>query len=140
MIEAPTQMKVRPWDREADYPLLKAWFEGNGSLGPHPSQLPPLGVVVEEDGEPIAAVGAYQSLGVGVAFPEWLITNPEIKPRKKLKAVITVMDALERMLVADGYDMHRAAIIDDRIANLAQKHLGFRDIGPKVNYLVKSTV
>ena len=139
MIAAAPVMTVRPWDREKDYPLIREWFEGNGSLGPHQSHLPPLGIVVEDEDGPLAAVGAYQSVGVSVAFPEWLVTNPDTKPKKKLRAVIIAMRGLERMLVAQGYEFQRIAIIDDRIAALAKSQLGFHNLGPKVHYLMKNT-
>lgn len=132
-------MEIRLWDRVQDYPMIKEWYQGCGSMGPHPSQLPPLGVVASDEEGEHAAVGAYQSLGVGVAFPEWLVTNPSTSTRRKLDAVITAMEGLELILVSQGYEMQRIAVIDDRIAKLAAKMLGYADLGVKVNYLVKNT-
>lgn len=132
-------IQVRPWDVNSDKIIIQRWYEGNGSMGPHPSQLPPLGMVAYNDEYEIAAVGAYQSIGVGVAFPEWLVTNPEVGPFTKVKGVVAAMTALERALSKQGYQMKRISIIDERIANLAEKLLDYADIGPKVTYMVKNT-
>lgn len=89
-------MKVRRIQLDKDYPILKTWWERRGSEAPHLALLPPMGVVAELDGLPIACAFLYEIRGVALAIVEWEATNPEIKsPILKVKALNTVFDFWE---------------------------------------------
>jgi hypothetical protein len=68
---------LRPYT-PSDYPTINAWWQSrHGALSDFPSPLlPPLGVVVEEEGEPVFALWCYESFGVGVAFLEYPVSRP----------------------------------------------------------------
>ena len=52
-------MIVRPWDRDKDYDTLVKWWS-DWEFGTVPKEcLPPLGIVVSEDGKDICAGGLW---------------------------------------------------------------------------------
>ena len=60
-----------------DLPMLDGWWRSrHESIGITGVPLPPLGVMVLLDGEPIAAVWCYESFGVGVAQISFPVTRP----------------------------------------------------------------
>ena len=131
-------MKTRIWEEECDWPTIQNWFQRIDGGAPHVDHLPPLGIIAEDRDGPLAAVFAYQSLGVGVCFPEWCIVRPDAGIYRKLAGVGEALKALEKMLLLDDYTYLRIAILDERIARIAAKRFGFVNIGPKVHYLVKN--
>ena len=131
-------MKVRLWE-DADWPTVEDWFHehGGGPFAPHITQMPPLGLVVEDGEGLLAAVWAYQSLLVGVCFPEWLIARPGAPAFRILAGARLLLAKLEQCLLYDDYQVLRIVILDDRIARIAERRFGFVNIGPRPHYLMK---
>lgn len=66
-------------ERPGDYQEIVSWWENRGQALPE-TLLPPLGVVIEKQGEMVAALWCYESFGVGVAFLDFPCTKPGIWP------------------------------------------------------------
>lgn len=129
-------IRVSLWDESQDWEMLKPWFLAAGGA-PHVSQLPPLGLIAWDDEGALGAIWVYQSVGVGVCFPEWFICRPDAGPFQKLAAARQILNSLERLMTQEDYQLLRIAILDERIARIAQRRFGFVDVGPKVHYLLK---
>ena len=71
-------MQSRPWDRDTDYSTLTKWWL-DWDFGVVPKEcLPPDGVMVEVDGEPVCAGGLYIGVGTQFAFMEWRESLPKL--------------------------------------------------------------
>jgi hypothetical protein len=74
-VKLPAGMSVRYYAPQ-DYAAVSSWWEErHAEQLPH-ATLPPLGVVVELNGEMQAALWVYECYGVGVAYLEWPVTRP----------------------------------------------------------------
>lgn len=67
-------------EKPGDWQVVSSWWEGRGNHIFAETVLPPLGVLVEKAGEPIAAAWCYESFGIGVAFLEFPCTKPGLSP------------------------------------------------------------
>ena len=75
-------MQDRPWDRDKDYDTLVRWWT-DWEFGQVPKEcLPPDGVMVETDGQPICAGGLYVGEGTQFGFMEWIVTDKQADARK----------------------------------------------------------
>lgn len=124
-------MRVKPYKSETDYKMLQRWWVASGCPVVDASQLETLGMIgYTEDNEPACAVFAYLSFGVGVAFLEHFITNPELKsPIKKLKASEYLLNHMLGTLEEDGYELIRMSTWSKTLAKVCQKRFGFQLIG-----------
>lgn len=97
-------MKVRVIQLEQDYPVIKTWWERRGAEAPHFALLPPVGVIAERDGVPIACAFLYQDVGGSVAMVEWEATNPDCNSAMEtIRALNTVFDFFEKYAVNEGF-------------------------------------
>ena len=75
-------MQDRPWDRDKDYDTLVSWWT-DWEFGQVPKEcLPPDGVMIETDGQPICAGGLYVGEGTQFGFMEWIVTDKQADARK----------------------------------------------------------
>lgn len=61
-----------------DYDMVSAWWKahrGETAILPM-GELPPLGMILELDGAPAAALWCYETYGTPVAFLEWPVSRP----------------------------------------------------------------
>lgn len=95
--------EVREYDAARDAEAVASWWREHGN-GPFPfSILPPVGVVVERDGEAVAACWLYLALGVGVCWLEHPVGKPGLAPFVLVEAFRHVVNALERVAAAHDY-------------------------------------
>ena len=74
-------MQDRLWDRDKDYDTLVKWW-ADWEFGKVPKEcLPPDGIVVEQEGEPVCAAGLYIGVGTQFAFMEWIVTDKNAEQR-----------------------------------------------------------
>lgn len=91
-----------------DLTMLAQWAEYHGRAL-QTNMLPPLGVIVERDGKPEAALFVYLSVGIGVAFLEHAITRPLLKPRQARESLIHATNAIIAAASEQG-DGYRAFV------------------------------
>jgi hypothetical protein len=65
-------------EKVGDYQMVSGWMEERGMGRLLENLLPPTGVVVECDGEAVAASWLYLCYGIGVGFWEGLIAKPGV--------------------------------------------------------------
>ena len=127
-------MKTRLFTNN-DYEMLSNWWLEAGCPVVSLSQLQTIGLIgYTDENEPACAMWAYRSEGVGVAFLEHLITNPNVKsPMKKIRAMHYMVDQLINILKTDGYQMIRACTWSGTFAKACKKRWGFEIIGDNYN-------
>ena len=88
-------MIIRPFT-ERDYPTISWWWDVRDFTAIPLSLLPPAGVIVEEDGKPIAACFLYLApVREGqAAWAEWAVTCPGLSPRKAKAALELVLEGI----------------------------------------------
>ena len=75
----PAALQVRLYgEKIGDYQLVSAWWQARHHEPLAETILPPLGVIVEQAGEPVAALWCYECFGIGVAFLEHPVTRPNM--------------------------------------------------------------
>jgi hypothetical protein len=113
--------------KAGDYQLVNGWWKARHGRDFIETLLPPLGVIVERGSEPVAAIWAYESCGIGVAFLEYFITRPGLAFRAVSNAFGYCLKSIEFILKERGYSVLRA-ITEERLAKFAPLH-GFKAIG-----------
>jgi hypothetical protein len=104
-----------------DFQTVAAWWWARHGY-PFPEiLLPPLGVVVNRGHEPVAALWAYQSVGIGVAFLEFAITRPGLSLREAHAAMGFALMAVELILTRDNYSVIRC-FAGPAVARAAKRH------------------
>lgn len=93
-------LQVRSFGEQAgDWDTVSGWWAARQDAGVFTETLlPPLGVVVERGGEPLAAVWAYEAYGVGVAFIEFPCTQPGLAPKLAAAALMMAEECVARIL------------------------------------------
>ena len=95
-------MQNRLWDRDKDYHTLVKWW-GEWQFGQVPKEcLPPDGVMVEVEGEPICAGGLYIGQGTQFGFMEWIVSDKHADARKVHVALKLCIDSLMQLAIDKG--------------------------------------
>lgn len=103
-------MKTRTINvREEDaglYDDFAAWFHDHGERAVHPGLLSPCGVLVEsDDGMQLAVGWLYLACNVGVAWLEFVVTNPGIAPMQSARALRVLFEAAEEVAKELNYSV-----------------------------------
>ncbi len=103
MVADPTiPLTVREYGAApGDWQAVSSWWLGRGDVFSE-TILPPLGVLVEQDGERLAALWCYESFGIGVAFLEFPCTAPGLPPGLAWRALSTAEHAVVSILRRRG--------------------------------------
>ena len=101
-------MKLRQMDLDADYPMIAGWCTARGKTAPAKGIFPPIGVIVEVDGEPVVTGSMYLAAGMKLAFVTWVITNPTFKAGRVVREAVA---HLLRCLEADAATMERTFLL-----------------------------
>jgi len=89
--------------KKSDFPMIRKWWIKHNHKIIKENLLSDTGVVVEKNGEALAAGWAYLS-NSKLAQIGWIVSNPDCKPKEKVIAVYDVMECLEKMLKDQGYE------------------------------------
>lgn len=79
---------------DQDYPLFLSWWDGHGFPALPQEILPSLGMLISIDGVPTAAAWCYLDSTTPLAMIEWVVTNPDAKPRTVPGAISAALEAL----------------------------------------------
>lgn len=122
--DATIPLTVRQYGLHAgDWQTVSAWWDRTGGVFAE-TILPPLGVIVEYQGEPVAALWCYESYGIGVAFLEFPCTRPGIPPGLAWRALAWAEHAITSVLRSRGEHKLVRAFAKPRHAQ-AMKRLGY---------------
>jgi hypothetical protein len=87
--------QIRVYGQPDDGQLISSWRQGHGMDASPLSILPPTGFFVERDGEPVCVAFLYLSVGIGVAFMEWVISKPGMTYKESAAAFRVLLDFLK---------------------------------------------
>lgn len=119
-----------------DYPTMKAWWEARG-MEPWPeSALPPDGVVVEKDGEPVCAGWLFLVERHHVAFFHGLVSRPRLGMSEAAAALRHLNEGLDIIMRRAGRTLMLGTVPPGAMLVHAKK-LGFATLGHPVQSLVK---
>ena len=90
-------MQSRKWDRDKDYDILVKWWT-DWEFGKVPKEcLPPEGIIIEDNGEPLCAGGLYIGEGTQFGFMEWIVTDKQADSRKVHTALKLCIDSIMKL-------------------------------------------
>jgi hypothetical protein len=107
-----------------DLPMVREWWAVHGG-GDFPAVLlPPVGVVVEQGGQAVAACWLYMAVGVGVCWPEYPVSRPGLSMGTARAAFAALLAALEAIARAHDYGVMVAHTLPP-LARVMRQSLGF---------------
>ena len=96
-------LKVRIYgERLGDYQLVDSWWFTRHNEHLHEGLLPPLGIVVESDGQAVAALWCYEAYGIGVCHLENPVTRPGLSFGEARRAMGWAIEACVTCAKAHG--------------------------------------
>ncbi len=123
-------IETRIYSEKKDYPTLAAWWREHDCHVPDASQLDTLGIIVSVDGEDVAYICAYLSVGVGVAHLDHLVTNPYYNnPIAKLRAIKKLMREMFYELKKMDYQLIKAVTWSKTLSRICQREFKFLRVG-----------
>lgn len=122
-------------EKAGDWQEVSSWWEVRGSAFQE-TLLPPLGVIVEVDGEIIAAMWCIEAFGIGLARLEFPCTKPGIPPGLAWRALAWVENAIVSILRGKGNHRLVEAYATPRQAE-AMKRLGYAVAGENYTRVIK---
>lgn len=84
------------------YPMFAGWWVEHNTAATPIGILPKCGILLEENGLPVAVCWLYMDNSVGAAWVAWLTTRPDLKGRDSVHYLNILMGAVE--VVAKGMD------------------------------------
>lgn len=90
--------------RESDFDLVARWLDQHGGPMLDSKRLPPLGIVVENGGQPVAALFAHLAVDRPVAFVEDPISRGGASLADTLDSFRFGLGAMKAALISLGYD------------------------------------
>jgi len=118
-----------------DFQLIEGWMKAHGQSGFMEAKTPPTGVIVECDGEPVAAAWVYLSYGIGVGIIETLVTAPALSLSASFDAVGHAVESLKVIAKANdcGFLM---GFTTPALARCASKRHGFTETNFNLTQIV----
>ena len=102
-------MKTRVFDVRGDdaalYETIRPWWQGRDMAVLPVGMLSPCGVLVEADELPVAAVWIYFTCNTGIAWVEFLVTNPACSAVQAAKGIKVLLGAVDEVAKALGYEV-----------------------------------
>jgi hypothetical protein len=99
------------YDPAKDHPLVMAWCADHSHVGIPANVLPKLGVVVQAEGEDVAALWLYMDNSTGVCFAEYPITKAGLSVALMTRALRCALDFLKQEARINGYWIMRVFTI-----------------------------
>ncbi len=113
-------IRVRPYERNRDYPIICKWWEKHG-LSVIPYIFLPIGFIVSIGGTDIAAGWVHMDKNSPMCWINWLVTNPDATPKEKHTGFNTVIDNLIGLAEKEKYSFMAAFFYQKSIQRLALK-------------------
>lgn len=130
-------IQLRPYV-DTDYPMLLEWWAGHSWPSIPASVLPALGMIAENDGNPVAAAWCYLDNSRPVGFMEWIVTNPANSPRLSAQALCHVISGLQAAAKQIGYQAIFTSCRQESLARLLERS-GFVRTDSDVIHLLSIT-
>jgi hypothetical protein len=122
---------IRLW-KEADYPMLASWWAGHGWQAVPKVVLPRCGVIAGEK----AAGFLYMDCSAPVSILEWLVTNPEAKPKDAYQGLKMCVEFLQGEAQAFGKPVILSTCKQESLAKFLEKQ-GFERTDEQMIHFAK---
>lgn len=99
--DAPLEARIYG-QKVGDYQLVNEWWRRHNDSDLPETLLPPLGVIVEQAGEPLGALWCYESFGIGVAFLEWPCSKPGLTSKQATEVFRYAVEACIQVAKSHG--------------------------------------
>jgi len=109
---------------DADKELARSWWYAHSEEEFPENLLPPVGVMIECDGQPVAACWLYMAVGVGVCWLEFPVSLPGLSLPRIRGAFAYAVKTLEAVALAHDYGVMMAHTLPPIARTL--RGLGFR--------------
>lgn len=127
------------WTYPNRYEIADSFWQGHKGLskGAFPENIiPPLAVIIQSNGEPVAFLAAYQAVGIGVAILDMICTKPGMSFKESREALLFGVNALKAALREMDYGLMMAYPTSPVARSLSQA--GWQHHGQK-EHLMTST-
>ena len=115
-------MQYRIWNIEEDYSTLVKWWK-DWKFGIVPKEcLPPDGIIVEIDENPICAGGLYLCNGTTFGFMEWIVTDKQADPRNLHESLKLCIDSIMSLAKDKGLKLVYTATKHEALHKRYQKY------------------
>ena len=115
-----------------DFQLVESWVNAHAREAVFAeTTIPPVGVIVESDGEPVAACWLYLSAGIGVGFLEMPVTRPGTKLEDAVTFLGHALAALEEIARSHNYGVLMATT-PKGIGHVLMRKFGYKLVGDRV--------
>lgn len=131
---APT---LKIFNAEADYPMVSEWWIAHGWNAVPVGVLPKLGIIAEMDGGPVAAGWLYMDNSIGVSMLEWMVSNPEAKPKSVYRSIKAIAEFLKGQAKEFGYSVMLTTCKQESLARVYEK-AGFQRTDTEMIHLVQT--
>jgi len=115
---------VRTYCPETDAAMVAGWWAVHRSEPMPLALLPPVGVVVMLDKQPVCALWLFLTIGHGVAFAEYPVSAPGLGAGVAREAFDRALEALEAVALAHNYKVMVCHTLP-AIARILKQH-GYR--------------
>jgi hypothetical protein len=117
--------------RAEDLPTVAEWYwTHNGGTLPR-TLLPPVGVVVESNGEMVAVCWLYMNVGVGLCSAEYPVSKPGLSLSESKEIFSLMLMTLEEIARTHDYGFMRVNTLPP-IARVLERNHGFIRDGERV--------
>lgn len=120
---------------ENDYPMLCKWWEAHGWEPVLEAVLPKIGVIAEVNDEQVAAAFLYMDNSSPLAIIEWIVSNPESKPRDVVSSIIDIVNFLADEAKRFDYSFILTSCSITSLAKLLERRCSFKITDKSVYHL-----
>jgi hypothetical protein len=96
------ELVIRPFSVLRDYACIKRWWAAHKWQSVPVPMLPKTGLVAEASDKPLAA-GFIYSTDSGIAWLEWIVSDPQSDKLVRNKALNALIDALVKLAGERGF-------------------------------------
>jgi len=123
-----------------DFQMVSGWLKGHDEEDRFTEVfLPPVGVIVEDAGEPVAVCWMYLAAGIGVGFIEWPITRPGLGLKRAKAALGAAFGALELIAKQHDYSL-LVATTSKPLAHAMERFFDFQPVANRVQLIKRIDV
>lgn len=130
-------MKVRKWNLDNDYNYLVKWW-AQYEFGKVPKEcLPPDGIIIEENNEPVCAGGLYRCTGTNFGFMEWIVVDKNTNFKIAHKALTLCIDNIIQLAKENNIQLIFTVTAEKALHKRYTKYHGMKVAENNVKTFVK---
>lgn len=125
-------LEMKYVDLIKDYPLLKSWWEAREFPPANPRFMPPTGLMISSQGEPVCAGFLFKS-DANAAIIGNIVSNPKATGEIRSLALDALLEALAGLAKSEGFGMVCCSTDLPRLMKRFEKH-GFVNTDKAVSH------